>query len=224
MRGLFITGTDTNVGKTVVAAALLHRYRQNVVLRYWKPIQTGTEQSDDTRDVRRLGMCGESEILDAGIRFSHPLSPHLAARLNGTEITLPPLIEIAAASVRSGERELRWLVEGAGGALVPINETEFMTDLMKQMGLPILVVGRSGLGTINHTLMTLEALRRRDLLVTGVVMAGEKNSANREAIEKFGHIKVVGELPVISPLTPEKLGAWARAELDPHGLLMEYFE
>jgi dethiobiotin synthetase/malonyl-CoA O-methyltransferase len=224
MRGLFITGTDTNVGKTVVAAALLHRYRQHVVLRYWKPIQTGTEQSDDTRDVRHLGMCGESEILDTGIRLTHSLSPHLAARLSRTAIELPCLVEIAAACAASGGREASWLVEGAGGALVPINETEFMTDLMKQLSLPILVVGRSGLGTINHTLMTLEALRQRGLPVAGVVMVGEKNSANREAIETFGHVKVIGELPVISPLAPEKLGAWARAELDPYGLLMECFE
>jgi dethiobiotin synthetase len=222
MRGLFITGTDTNVGKTVVAAAILHRYREHIELCYWKPIQTGIEESDDTRDVRYLGTCGESEILDSGIRLSRLLSPHLSARLSGTRIELQHLMEIAA-SAASG-RELRWLVEGAGGALAPINEAEFMADLMKQLGLPILVVARSSLGTINHTLMTLETLRLRDLLVAGVVMVGEKNSANREAIENLGHVDVVGELPVISPLMPESLRAWARAELDPHGLLMKCFE
>ena len=222
MRGLFITGTDTNVGKTVVAAAVLHRYREHVPLRYWKPIQTGTEQGDDTRDVRWLGMCGESEILDAGIRLPRPLSPHLSARLNGTRIELQALMEIAA-SEASG-RELRWLVEGAGGVLVPINETEFIADLMKQLGVPILVIARSVLGTINHTLMTLETLRRRDLLVAGVIMAGEKNSANREAIENFGNVEVLGELPPIYPLTPECLRAWAQTELDPQGLLLKCFE
>jgi dethiobiotin synthetase len=222
MRGLFITGTDTNVGKTVVAAAVLHRYREHVAFRYWKPIQTGTEQSDDTRNVRRLGICGESEILDAGIRLPRPLSPHLSARLNGTRIELRHLMEIAASEASGGE--LRWLVEGAGGVLVPINETEFMVDLMNQLALPILVVARSALGTINHTLMTLETLRRRDLIVAGVVVAGGKNSANREAIEDFGNVEVLGELPLLSPLTPEGLRAWARAELDPRGLLLKYFE
>jgi dethiobiotin synthetase len=222
MRGLFITGTDTNVGKTLVAAAVLHRYRGHVLLRYWKPIQTGTEQSDDTRDVRYLGMCGESEILDSGIRLPRPLSPHLSARLNGTKIEMQHLLDIAASSA-SGGSKLRWLVEGAGGALVPINETQFMTDLMKQLALPILVVARSALGTINHTLMTLETLRRRDLLVAGIVMAGGKNSANREAIENFGHVDVFGEMPVFSSLTPENLRAWALAELDPDGLLMKCF-
>jgi dethiobiotin synthetase/malonyl-CoA O-methyltransferase len=127
-----------------------------------------------------------------------------------------------AASAASG-RELRWLVEGAGGALAPINETEFMADLMEKLGLPILVVARSSLGTINHTLMTLETLRRRDLLVAGIVMAGEKNSGNREAIEKFGNVAVLGELPLIAPITPENLRAWARTELDPQGLLMKCF-
>ncbi len=223
MRGVFITGTDTSVGKTVVAAALLHRYREQASLRYWKPIQTGTEQSDDTRDVRRLGMCGESEVLDSGVRLPHPLSPHLAARLNKTEIDLPGLVAIASL-LDAREREVRWVVEGAGGALVPVNETEFMTDLMKKVSLPILVVGRSGLGTINHTLMTLESLRRRDLVVAGLVMVGAKNSANRDAIENFGDVRVIGELPVLSPLTPDTLGAWARAELDPDGLLMEYLQ
>jgi dethiobiotin synthetase len=221
MRGLFITGTDTDVGKSVVAAALLHRYRQRIPMRYWKPIQTGIEQADDTREVRYLGMCSESEILDRGIRLPRPLSPHLSARLNGTCIELQQVAQTAI-SAASKDTNLRWLVEGAGGALVPINETEFMVDLMRRMALPIVVVGRSTLGTINHTLMTLETLRGRNLPAAGVVMVGEKNSGNREAIEKFGNVEVVGELPLISPLTPEKLRAWARAELDPHGLLMSF--
>lgn len=223
MRGLFITGTDTDVGKTVVAASLLHRYREHVPLRYWKPIQTRTEQADDTKDVRYLGICYEAEILDDGIRLPRPLSPHISARLSGSAIELHKLVQIASSAASSG-KEMSWLVEGAGGALVPINETQFMTDLMEQLALPILVVGRSALGTINHTLMTIEILRRRDLLIAGVVIVGEKDRVNRDAIERFGHVEVVGELPVISPLTPENLRAWARSELDLHGLLMKFLK
>lgn len=223
MRGLFITGTDTDVGKTVVAAAILHRFREHVPLRYWKPIQTGIEQADDTREVRYLGRCSESEILDDGIRLPHPLSPHFSARLHGTDIELQQVAQIAFSAAPDGE-DISWLVEGAGGALVPINETQFMTDLMKHLGLPIIVVGRSGLGTINHTLMTIEILRQRDLLVAGVVMVGEKNNGNREAIERFGSVEVVGELPLFSPLISESLCGWARAELDPHGALMRFLK
>src|ERR1700733_1783553 len=93
IRGLFVTGTDTGVGKTVVSAALMHRYRAGIPLRYWKPIQTGIEQDDDTAEVERLGDCRSGEIQRAGIRLRHPVSPHLAARLNGTTIALRPLVD-----------------------------------------------------------------------------------------------------------------------------------
>jgi hypothetical protein len=92
-RGLFVTGTDTGVGKTVVSAALMHRYRAVASLRYWKPIQTGIEQDDDTADVERLGCCGADEIRRSGIRLPRPVSPHLAARLHGTTIAVAPLVE-----------------------------------------------------------------------------------------------------------------------------------
>ena len=118
LRGLFVTGTDTSVGKTAVAAALLHRYRADVPLRYWKPIQTGIEQDDDTAEVGRLGGCQPNEVLASGVRLPHAVSPHLAARLCGCTIRLQPLIDsmLAEASRHS------WIVEGAGGTLVPVND------------------------------------------------------------------------------------------------------
>ena len=90
---------------------------------------------------------------------------------------------------------VRWVAEGAGGVLVPINESESMVDLMSAMGMPVLVVARSSLGTINHTLLTIESLRRRKLELAGVVMVGDKNEANREAIEQFGSVSVIAEMP-----------------------------
>ena len=154
LRGLFITGTDTGVGKTIVSAALLHRYRPLVTLRYWKPIQTGIEQDDDTAEVRRLAVCTESEVLDQGVRLPNPVSPHLAAQLAGQPIDLALLTSVVASRSRSD----RWMVEGAGGMLVPINHAEMMADLVRALDLPALVVARSSLGTINHTLLTLESL------------------------------------------------------------------
>ena len=220
LRGLFVTGTDTGVGKTAVSAALLVRYRQIGSLRYWKPIQTGTEQDDDTAEVRRLAGCRETEMLDTGIRLPNPVSPHLAARRAGETIRLGPLADLIGSS---GSIE-RWIVEGVGGVLVPINDTEMMADLIGALGLPALVVARSALGTINHTLTTLEALRSRGLSVAGVVMVGKRNQENRLAIEHYGQVRVLGQMPRFDGLTADALGRWATTELDPSERLREWLQ
>jgi len=218
VRGVFVTGTDTGVGKTVVSAALMHRYRHQFELRYWKPIQTGIEQDDDTETVRTLGCCQPGEILDEGVRLERPVSPHLAARLAGTTIHLQSLADL----VLAGDPSVRWIVEGAGGVLVPVSDSETMIDLMGLLGLPILVVARASLGTINHTLLTLEALRRRSLDVAGVVMAGEGDRENRLAVERYGNVAVLGDLPRLQGPTGTELAAWAEASLDPQGRLVEW--
>jgi dethiobiotin synthase len=220
IRGLFVTGTDTGVGKTVVSAALMHRYRAGIPLRYWKPIQTGIEQDDDTAEVERLGDCRSGEIQRAGIRLRHPVSPHLAARLNGTTIALRPLVD----SIVGERQSIRWIVEGAGGLLVPINNAETMADLISLLRLPVVLVARTSLGTINHTLLALEALGRRALQVAGVVMVGEPDAENRAAIEQFGATVVVGEMPRFARLDAAGLAAWAAAELDPQRRLLQWLQ
>ena len=217
LRGLFVTGTDTGVGKTVTAVALLHRYRP-ACLRYWKPIQTGIEQDDDTAEVRRLAGCRDEEILDEGIRLPNPVSPHLAAERAGITIALDRL-----RAVLPKDETIRWIVEGAGGVLVPINGRDLMADWMRMLGLPVLVAARSGLGTINHTLLTLEALRSRSLSVAGVIMIGERNESNRAAIEHYGRVAVVGEMPVFPVLDQTALSRWSLAEFDPQNRLLECF-
>lgn len=216
-RGVFVTGTDTNVGKTVVAATLFHRYRHEVPLRYWKPVQTGIEQDDDTATVRVLGQCAELEVFDHGVRLPRPVSPHLAARWAGVRIAVASLRELW----ERAPADVGWIVEGAGGVLVPLNESELMVDLMRALSLPVLVAACSTLGTINHTLLTLEALRRRSIPIAGVVMVGPPNRENRRAIETYGDVPVLGEMPIFDPLTAEALGAWAQVELDPEGRLRE---
>jgi dethiobiotin synthetase len=243
VRGIFITGTDTNVGKTVVAAAVMRRYRDEAALRYWKPIQTGIEEDDDTREVARLaghnGPPYTDEILDCGIRLPGSLSPHLAARRAGTQVTVRSLLETlhsADLTLRQAQGHpeqgrgvkvraahpappARWVVEGAGGALVPLNERETMADLMRALDLPVVIAARSSLGTINHTCMTIEVLRRRMLRIAGVVMVGEPNDENRLAIEKYGAAEVLAQMPRFDPLTPESLEAWVHAEFDRSGVL-----
>jgi dethiobiotin synthetase len=193
VRGLFVTGTDTGVGKTVLSAALMLRYPQ---ASYWKPIQTGTD--DDTAEVRRLS---GGRVIDAGIRLPDPVSPHLAAQRVEMSIDL----EVLVTQVRSTSV----IVEGAGGVLVPVNNSQTMADLMVLLGLPVIVAARSTLGTINHTLLTIEALRARALRVAGVVMIGDSNPDNRAAIEHYGNVAVVGEMPRLEPLTLESLRTWA---------------
>jgi dethiobiotin synthase len=213
-RGLFVTGTDTGVGKTVVSAALLIRYRHDASLRYWKPIQTGIEEDDDTRTVEVLTGRPRAAVVEERVRLPRPLSPHLAARLDGRRIGLEPLLAVAATQASSEH----WIVEGAGGILVPINESALMVDLIAALALPTIVVARSTLGTINHTLLTLEVLRARLIIVAGVVMVGPRSSDNREAIEVYGCTKVLGEIPPLVPLSPKTL-AQSAAALDPDGRL-----
>jgi dethiobiotin synthase len=214
MKGLFITGTDTGVGKTVLCAVLLHRYRRAAPLRYWKPVQTGIEQDDDTAEVRRLAGASDAEILDRGVRLEQPVSPHLAAKWADQPIGLPALYRVLPR-----DESVSWIVEGAGGVLVPLNDRASIVDLITMLELPALVAARSRLGTINHTRLTVEALRARSVFVAGVVLIGEPNADNAEAIERHGDVPVIAQMPRFDPLTPESLGAWAAAHFDPKGYL-----
>jgi dethiobiotin synthetase len=220
MTGIFVTGTDTNIGKTAISAALLHRYRKAANLRYWKPVQTGSPEDDDTATVRTLGLCSDREICAEGIRLPRPLSPHLSAEYFGIEIDMESLLR----PIHSCTDSRAWIVEGAGGVLVPLNARHFIIDLITALGLPVLVVAGSQLGTINHTLLTITALRSRLIFVAGVVLAGEPNADNRRSIETYGNVPVLGEMPRFSALNAETLGNWARTHLDPDGLLSPYFQ
>jgi dethiobiotin synthetase len=185
-------------------------------LRYWKPVQTGIEQDDDTATVQRLSASPE-RVLDAGIRLRRPVSPHLAARLHGSTIEIAPL----AATLDAQPASHRWIVEGAGGVLVPLNEGTLLIELIEKLALPVLVVARSGLGTINHTLLTLAALEQRRIRIGGVVMVGVPDAENRRAIEHYGRAEVVGEMPMLDPLSPETIERWAGESLDPAGRLLQ---
>ncbi len=213
--GLFVTGTDTNVGKTALCAALICRYRPVMPVRYWKPVQTGSPEDDDTAVVRRLAGCSDLEIHDCGIRLPRPLSPHLSAYLAGVRLDIPSIRKMANAG--SG-----WIVEGAGGVLVPLNEADLIIDLIRELGLAAVIAARSSLGTINHTLLTVEALRARFIPVAGVVMIGDPNRENRRAIEAYGRVAVVGEMPRFPLLASDELNDWAQAHLDPNSILESF--
>jgi dethiobiotin synthetase len=183
----FVTGTDTGVGKTVVSALLCTA----LDAMYWKPIQTGSREGTDCETVLRLTKFQPCQTMPETYCFTPPVSPHLAAKRARISIDILKI----RASIESIPGNL--IVEGAGGVLVPVNETELMIDVMKELGLPVVLVARSSLGTINHTLLSLAALRARALEVAGVVMVGEPNRENRKAIEHYGKIEVLGVLPLL---------------------------
>ena len=173
MNGVFITGTNTGIGKTTFARDLCARHREAT---YWKPVQTGWPEDDDTATV------GAARSLP-GLRFHDPVSPHLAAARESKTITLQEILE----PVRGFLGTL--VAEGVGGLLVPLARDLMQTDLIAALDLPVVVVARDVLGTINHTLLTLEALRQRGLAVKGVVLLG--GDKNRRAIEAYGDVDVV---------------------------------
>jgi dethiobiotin synthetase len=187
MNGFFVTGTDTGVGRTVLSALLVAALDGI----YWKPVQTGSIEGTDCDSVRLWAECEAERLLPERYRFEPPVSPHLAGRTAGIQIALDDFGLLAPVANHPH------IVEGAGGAMVPLNEQDLMLDLMARFGLPVVVAARTTLGTINHTLLTLAALRSAHLNVRGVVPIGEKNVENRSAIEHYGKVRVIGHIPVL---------------------------
>jgi dethiobiotin synthetase len=192
---VFVTGTDTDVGKTVVAATLtlgLDAY-------YWKPIQAGLAPSTDTECVRRwTGLPGERFLAET-YRLREPMSPHAAAEMEGVKIEMDRVI----ATTLPSDRPV--VVEGAGGLMVPLSPDALMIDLAERLGLPIVLVARSGLGTLNHTLLSISELRRRSMPLIGVVLNGEEHESNRKAIEDYGSVRVLGRVPPLSVIDSASL-------------------
>ena len=185
-RGVFVTGTDTGIGKSFAAACLVRAWNAA----YWKPVQTGLaeEPGGDSATLSRLVDIPDFHPYAPRHALQAPLSPAAAAALEGvcialSDFSLPP----------PDGRPL--VVEGAGGVLVPLTRDHLLADLIARLGLPVILVARSTLGTINHTLLTLETLRARRLPVAGIVLNGPPDPGNRAAIEHFGTVRVIAELP-----------------------------
>lgn len=191
----FITGTDTGVGKTVVSALLCAALDAI----YWKPIQTGTREGTDRQAVMQMARLSRDRTIPENYRFAAPVSPHLASRRAGVRIELRR-IQLPRVEAHNG-----LIIEGAGGVLVPINGTQMMIDLMSHLKLPVLLVSRTSLGTINHTLLSLALLQSARLDIGGVIMVGKENRENRKAIERYGRVEVVGFVPPLRRLDRNSL-------------------
>jgi dethiobiotin synthetase len=196
VRGVFVTGTGTEVGKTVVAAAIARAaVRRGERVAVFKPAVSGLDEGGqpDHALLRRAAGSGQSDDEVAPYRYGPPVSPHLGAELAGETIDPARLREVARTAARSADL---LVVEGVGGFLVPLTLGYLVRDLAGDLGLPVVIAGTPGLGTINHTLLTVEAVRSVGLKVIGVVLTpwperpGDVERSNREAIERLGAVRV----------------------------------
>ena len=212
-RGLIVTGTDTGIGKTVLAAGLAGLLaRQAGAARYWKPVQAGLEGETDSAAVSRLAP--GVAVLPETYRLVTPCSPHHAAAQDGGTI------DEARLALPEGDTPL--VVEGAGGVLVPLRADLLYADVFARWGLPVVLAARAALGTINHTLLSLEALRARGVAVAGVAFIGEADAINapasEAAIARIGKVRILGRLAWLAPLDADTLAA-AMAGFDLEGVL-----
>ncbi|NOD94627.1 ATP-dependent dethiobiotin synthetase BioD [Ruegeria sp. HKCCD4884] len=190
MSALIVAGTDTGVGKTVFSAGLAAALNA----RYWKPVQSGLEDATDTETVLKLS---GAEVLPEAYRLNLPASPHLSAEDMGVEIDLSRL------AVPQVDGPL--VVEGAGGLMVPLNRKSYYLDLIAQWRAPVVLVARTALGTINHTTLSLMALRGRGCEVVGVAFVGEAEPDVEQTIVEMSNVRHLGRLPMLGDLTQQSL-------------------
>ncbi len=202
MSKLIITGTDTDIGKTIFSAALmLGLEAAQKKPHYWKPLQSGITDGVDTRTVQRLTNMSDERFLPESYIFTEPLSPHRAAEIDDVEIDMQALRDKANIPECDGTM----VIEGAGGLMVPITRKNLQINLYKDWKIPLVLCARSGLGTINHTLLSLEAIWSRDIPLKGIVFIGEENPDNMRTIEEFSKVKILGHMPRLDVLDETSL-------------------
>ena len=191
---IVVTGTDTEIGKTVFAAGLADLLGAS----YWKPIQSGLEGETDTQIAARLGGLSGDRILPERYRLTTPVSPHQSAAIDGITIDVATL-DVPDTSGRS------LVIEGAGGLMVPLDRSTLYIDVFARWRLPVMLCARTVLGTINHSLLSIEVLRHRGIELLGIAFIGESNPESERAICEIGRVKRLGRLSRLSPLTRDTL-------------------
>ena len=201
-KGFFITGTDTGVGKTFFSSILMKKYNFD----YWKPIQTGKFTENDTLYIKQNIGIEKNRFHEPIYSFKEPLSPHLASNYEKISINMK--------KIKKPNSDRPLIIEGAGGILVPLNKKNLLIDLIKKFKFPVIVVSKSILGTINHTLMTLEILKKNKINIFGVILNNIKNKKegyqNAKSIEDFGNIKVLAQISSINHITKKKIKALSK--------------
>ena len=199
---LIVAGTDTDVGKTVVSALLV----QGLAAHYWKPVQSGLADGSDSQWVQEMLSLPPGRILQESYRLQAPVSPHWAAEQEELRMDPPRLC------LPAGDEPL--VLETAGGVMTPLRRDWLQIEQIRRWGLPLVVVARSGLGTLNHTLLTLEALRHRSIPVLGLVLNGPLHPDNPRTLAELGGVPVLAQLPRLEPLTAAALQEqWLQSDL-----------
>ena len=179
-QSIFISGNGTDVGKTVVSACLVHALKAD----YWKPVQAGDVDFGDSDRIQK--MAGESvgDIHPSTYKLTEPMSPHAAAAIDGVDISLTDF--------RVPQTENNLIIEGAGGLLVPINENETIVDLISHLGAQLVLVCANYLGSINHSLLSIQTAKKVGIPIKGLIFFGERNDESERIIQKMGGVKRLG--------------------------------
>lgn len=187
-----VTGTDTGIGKTLFSAALCGA----IVATYWKPVQSGLEEETDSEAVARLS---GASVLPEAWRLALPASPHLSAEREGVTIDVDALVPPAT--------DAPLVIEGAGGVLVPLTRRILYADLFARWAIPVIVCARTGLGTINHSLLTIEALKARGVPIHGIAFIGDAMDDSEAIIPALSDVRRLGRLDRLADITPDTLAA-----------------
>lgn len=181
MNTYFITGISTEVGKTIASAIVTEALEAD----YWKPVQAGELDHSDTHKIKYLVSNDISQYHDNSFALHTPMSPHAAAEIDGVKITIP--------NIKRPKTSNNLVIEGAGGLLVPLNDTDTIIDLIQPTD-KVIVVSRHYLGSINHTLLTIEALKSRNLTIAGIIFSGEEHPTTEAIITKMTKVPIIGRI------------------------------
>jgi dethiobiotin synthetase len=195
----FVTGIGTEIGKTIVSAILTEALQAD----YWKPIQSGDLDNSDSMKIQGWISNPSTHIHPERFRLNTPLSPHASAAIDGVEINVRDF------QLPDTNRPL--IVEGAGGLMVPLNHQETLLDLIQALNLPVILVSRHYLGSINHTLLSLEVLRSRGIRLAGLIYNGLENKASETAIETLSGAKILGRVGAMTPVSRDTIAREAEA-------------
>ncbi len=191
MKKFIVTGIGTDIGKTVVSSILAEALKAT----YWKPVQAGDLDNSDSLKIKKW--CSESvQVLPEVFRLSQPLSPHSAAEIDNIKITANDLV--------LPEVDGNFILEGAGGIMVPLNQEGLLfVDLIPMWNLPVILVSRHYLGSINHTLLTAEILQNRGAKIEGVIFVGDENKSTESIILSKTKLKLIARIPITEEITSE---------------------
>ena len=189
----FITGIGTGIGKTIVRAIITEKLQAD----YWKPIQSGDLDNSDSLTIESLISNTQTVIHSEGFKLTQPLSPHLSAKIDNIDLQINYL--------QTPQTNNHLIIEGAGGLMVPLNDQELMIDYIQSLSVKVILVSQNYLGSINHTLLSIEALKSRGIEIAGIIFNGTSNTETERYITQYGKIPVVGKIPELDKLDKESI-------------------